>query len=250
MALPWLSVVIPVYNEATGIKKTIQMVDRFLAGQGEPYEIIVVDDGSSDGTSAVIHLLQQKNPCLRLVKNRANMGKGAAVRRGMLTARGRWHLFCDADLSAPIEEVNNLLPLLKQGYPVVIGSRALPGSRLLHRQPWWREMLGRLFNLLVRLTCLPGIRDSQCGFKLFDRQASRAVFSRQTIAGFAFDVEILCISRKLGLPVAEVPVTWADSRASTVKVIRDGARMLADLWRIKTGYSFPKPSQWKGLPES
>ncbi len=202
-----LSIVVPAFNEERRIGPTLaRLLDygkRRLAG----FEILVVDDGSTDRTREVVEDLARAEPALKLVRLPENRGKGAAVRRGMLEAKLRHVLFTAADLSTPIEDVELLFGELDH-VPVAIGSRALAGSRIEERQPFYREWMGRGFNLLVQGAALPGIHDSQCGFKLFALEAAREVFSRARLDGFAFDVEALFLCRKLGLRVAEVPVHW------------------------------------------
>ena len=170
---------------------------------------------------------------IRVLDSGVNRGKGSCVRRGMLEARGDLRVFSDADLSTPIEEVERLAATVAAGYDVAIGSRHLPGSRVEVRQPWWRQTMGRAFNACTRRLVMTGIRDTQCGFKLFSADAARCIFPRQRIERFGFDVELLWIARRLGLRVAEIPVTWVDDPRSTVRPISDAARMLVDLVRIR-----------------
>lgn len=228
-----LSIVIPVYNETGRIGSTLQrLLERAQAGP-DACEILVVDDGSTDGTVELVERICRESPAVRLLRNPGNCGKGFAVRNGMLDARGEYLLFSDADLSTPIEEAERLWEALKNGYDVAIGSRALKPEWVYPRQPWARETAGKTFNLFVRaLTGLP-YRDTQCGFKAFRREAARAIFSRQTIPGFGFDVEILYLARKLGYRALEVPVHWANDPRTKVRPVRDGRRMLGDLVRIR-----------------
>lgn len=236
---PGLSVVVPAYNEAERIVPTLQRVSAYLGTLGEPAEVIVVDDGSSDNTAAVIRQAMAHQPRIRLEVNPENLGKGASVRRGVLAARFAHVLFTDADLSAPIEDVAKLRQALAAGADIAIGSRRLPGSVLERRQPPRREWLGHAFSWLVRAFLLPGIHDSQCGFKAFRREVAQAVFSRQRLDGYGFDVEILWIARRLGYRVAEVPIRWADHPVSHIRPVRDGLRMLSDLGRIRL-------ADWRG----
>jgi dolichyl-phosphate beta-glucosyltransferase len=192
-----------------------------------------VDDGSTDGTVELVERICRETPAVRLLRNPGNCGKGFAVRNGMLDARGEYLLFTDADLSTPIEETNRLLEALKSGYDVAIASRALKPEWVCPRQPWPRQTAGKLFNLLVRTLIGLDFRDTQCGFKAFRREAGQAIFRRQTIPGFGFDVEILYLARKLGCRALEVPVHWANDPRTKVRPFRDGRSMLADLLRIR-----------------
>jgi dolichyl-phosphate beta-glucosyltransferase len=229
-----LSVVIPAHDEAERIGPTLQRVIAYLRGQAYTWEVVVVDDVSRDATAAAAEQFQAREPRLRLLRRSAEPGKGAAVRAGMLAARGQRVLFSDADLSTPIEEVEKLLAAVeREGYDIAIGSRGLPQSDLRVRQPWYREAMGRAFNLMVRAMALRGFRDTQCGFKLFRGEVVRDLFCRQTINGFAFDVEILFLAIKRGLRVKEVPVTWINSPRSKVDPVRDSLRMARDMLGIR-----------------
>lgn len=229
----FLSIVIPAYNEAQRIPSTLRQVLSYAASLNQPYEVVVVDDGSSDGTAAVVSRFSEDDGRVRLLQNGANCGKGAAVRNGMLTARGEYILFTDADLSAPITDAALLLTPLTGGYDLVIGSRALRRDWIGVHQSLFRESAGKLFNFFIRLlTGLP-VYDSQCGFKAFRREAAQAIFARQRIPGFGFDVENLYIARKLGFRALEVPVHWDHNAASKVHPLRDGARMALEVLKIK-----------------
>ena len=228
-SLPRLSVVIPAYNEASRIERTLQRVVEYLDARGEPYEILVVSDGSDDDTEAIVQRFAARAPQARLLAYQPNRGKGYAVRYGMLRARGERILFSDADLATPIEELEKLLPAIEAGADIAIGNRPLRDSKLEVRQPLYREMLGRLFNKAVQLLAVRGIQDTQCGFKLFTRRAAHEVFSRCRLDGFSFDFEALVIARDLGLKVAEVPIRWRHQEGSKVVLLRDGPRMLRDL---------------------
>lgn len=232
-APPLLSVVIPAYNEEKRLPDTIRRVEQYLSEQNYTWELLVVDDGSKDRTVEVAQAAFG-SPNSRVQKNPRNMGKGATVRNGMLAARGDYRLFSDADLSTPIEEVEKLLKaVLEGGYQVSIGSRALKESKLEKRQPLYREMMGRTFNLIVQTIALGGIKDTQCGFKLFTREAAEKVFPEQELPGFSFDVEILVLARSHGYRIAEIPVRWIDSPASRVSPIKDSIRMFSDVFKIR-----------------
>lgn len=228
---PELSVVLPAYNEAHRIGHALERLTQYCRNRGAPYELIVVDDGSQDETTRIVQSAARSLDSIQLLTLPKNGGKGAAVRAGMKEARGEWILMTDVDLSTPIDD----LPLLERHRShadVIIASRALPGSRLEARQPLRRERLGRSYNLAVRWIALPGILDSQCGFKLWSRRAARAVFPRLHLKRFAFDVESLWLARRAGFRIAEIPVRWHHDPRSTVRVLRDGIRMGLDLLRI------------------
>jgi dolichyl-phosphate beta-glucosyltransferase len=230
-----LSVVIPAYNEVRRIGPSLERVWNYLCanyGRGG-FEIIVVDDGSRDRTATLVEEFTSRGPEIRLIRLPMNRGKGAAVRAGMVAAVGDAVLFSDADLSTPIEEVEPALKLIREGSDVVIGSRALAESQILARQNLLRQSLGGLFNRLVRAFLGIPFRDTQCGFKLFRREAAHAVFQRARIDGFAFDVETILIALELGYRVREMPVRWINDPESRVTLLRHPARMLADLWRIR-----------------
>ncbi len=229
----YLSIVVPVYNETSRIASTLSQILAYVEERLESWEVVVVDDGSTDGTMELVEKICGEVPAVRLLRNPANCGKGFAVRNGMLKAGGKYLLFTDADLSSPITEADRLLEPLQNGYDVVIGSRALKPEWIHLHQPWMRETAGRAFNCCVRaLTALP-YRDTQCGFKAFRREAAQAIFSRQTIPGFGFDVEVLYLARLLGYRTLEIPVHWADDTRTKVRPLRDGGRMLGDLLRIR-----------------
>ncbi|MCS7254242.1 MAG: glycosyltransferase family 2 protein [Armatimonadota bacterium] len=233
---PLLSIVIPAYNEERRLPQTISCIVEYVRRKQLSCEIVVVDDGSSDATSDVAISVAGSlsfTP-LRVLRYQPNMGKGYAVNRGVLSSSGRFVLFTDADLSTPIEETEKLLQPLLNGYcDIAIASRALAGSELPVRQPLFRELMGRAFNVVVQALLLPGIRDTQCGFKCFTRQAAQDVFIRQRTFDFAFDVEILYIARKLGYRIVELPVRWMHSPETKVKVFKHGFQMLLSVFQIR-----------------
>ncbi|MCE9636688.1 MAG: glycosyltransferase family 2 protein [Planctomycetes bacterium] len=228
-----LSVVIPAFNEAPRIERTLRATVGFLRTLPDPFEVLVVDDGSSDLTTDVVNGLAADLPEMRLIRLPANQGKGAAVRAGVAETRGEWVLFSDADLSTPIEEWPALRRALGAGADVAIGSREVAGAVRVVPQPWFRRALGWLFMNLRGFIILPGFIDTQCGFKAFRGPVARSAFAVSSIDGFSFDVEVLAIVVHRGQMVAEVPVHWTDDRASRVRPIRDGARMMLDLCRIR-----------------
>ncbi|MBI2370189.1 MAG: glycosyltransferase family 2 protein [Deltaproteobacteria bacterium] len=237
----FLSVVVPAYNEACILGSTIPTISKYLKAEQIDYEYVFVDDGSTDGTADVLMKLTSGQPST-LLRNDRNMGKGFSVQRGMLHASGEYVLFTDADLSTPIEMASELLRWAQQGYDVVIGSRRLPTSKTVVHQPRYRELLGEVFYWLVRVFILPQIRDTNCGFKLFRRDVARAVFRRQTLRRWGFDVETLFIATKLGLSIREVPVSWYNVRDTKVRLIQATLETLGELARIKL-------NDWKGLYE-
>ena len=230
---PYLSVVIPAYNEEERLPETLAKVQDYLAGQDYSWEVLVVDDGSADRTVEVAEEAFRDGRC-RVLRNPHNMGKGATIRNGMLEARGELRLFTDADNSTPIGEAGKLIECVKNaGADVAIGSRAVKGANVEVHQPFYREWMGRTFNLIVQIFALRGIQDTQCGFKLFTREAAEYVFPRQQLAGFSFDVELLMLARRKGFKIAEVPVRWINSPASRVSPLTDSARMFVDVVRLK-----------------
>jgi dolichyl-phosphate beta-glucosyltransferase len=233
--LPFLSIVIPAYNEQQRLPATLQAVWEYLEARWPGgFEILVVDDGSSDSTARVAEQFGRERPGVRLLRNPGNRGKGYSVRHGMLKAEGEWALFTDADLSAPIQELDKLLEAAqREQAAVAIGSRGLDRSLIGVHQPRPREWAGRIFNLLVRLLVGLPFRDTQCGFKLFRRDAARAVFSRQQIERFGFDVEILFLAQRLGLKTIEVPVRWDHAEGTRVSLLRDSVNMFLDLVRVR-----------------
>jgi dolichyl-phosphate beta-glucosyltransferase len=238
MKSPQLSIVIPAYNEAVRLPPSLERIVRHLDERAVDYELLVVDDGSTDGTAAAAEaVLAPLGPRARVLRNPENLGKGASVRRGMLAARGARVLFSDADLSAPIEELAKLERAIDEGAGVAIGSRALDRALIEQRQPFTRDLMGRLFNFVVQLFAVRGIRDTQCGFKLFAGDVVGPIFARTRIDRFGFDVEVLALAQRLGVPVAEVPVRWRNSEGSRVTLMQ-GARAFLDPIRVRFGLLF------------
>jgi glycosyltransferase involved in cell wall biosynthesis len=240
MRPPFLSVVIPAYNEALRVGSTLEKVWGYLETRNYPVELIVVDDGSTDETPGILEEFCQRHPSTRVLTNRINQGKGHSVRRGVLEAQGELVLFTDADLSAPIEEANKLLAALESaGADAAVGSRALDRRLIGVRQPWLRETAGKCFNLLVRLLTGLKLRDTQCGLKLFRRASTRRAFELLRARRFGFDPELLFLIERRGGKVVEVPVRWNNSPATKVRFLRDSVRMFLDLlalrWRALLG---------------
>lgn len=229
-----LSIVVPAFNEEQRLPKTLQSIRAYLKSRSLRAEVLVVDDGSTDATAKVVELSQTCFPELHLISNIRNRGKGFSVRQGMLEARGEIALFTDADLSAPIEEADKLLAVLREdAYDGAIGSRAVDRRLIEVHQSAFRERAGILFNRMVRgLTGLP-FEDTQCGFKAFRRERARVLFEQQRTEGFGFDPEILFLAQLAGLRIAEVPVRWAHNPATKVNLLRDSVRMFGDLLAIR-----------------
>jgi len=230
-----ISIVIPAYNEQSRLPGTLEAVTAYLLKSERRFrEVIVVDDGSSDGTAEVVERFAAAHAEVRLLKNPGNRGKGYSVRHGMLEACGDWVLFSDADLSAPIEELAKLeAAALANDAAVAIGSRALDRSLIAIHQSAFREYAGRVFNLLMRLLTGLSLWDTQCGFKLFRRDAAQQVFRRQRVERFGFDAEILFIARLLKYKIVEVPVRWSHSEGTKVSMLADSLNMFVDLFRIR-----------------
>lgn len=231
MTAPLLSIIIPAYNEERRLPTTLETIQEFLAGQSYTAEVLVVENGSSDRTLQIAQAFAGRNPAFRALHIDAR-GKGRAVRAGMLAAEGQYRFFGDADLSMPISEVNRFIPPSIPNPAVVIGSREAPGA-VRYGEPEMRHFSGRIFNSLVRWIALPGLQDTQCGFKLFRADVAEDVFSRQTIFGWTFDVEVLFIARLHGYPIIELGVPWYYNADTKVRMLSDAWRMARDLVRIK-----------------
>ncbi|MGA7617550.1 MAG: dolichyl-phosphate beta-glucosyltransferase [Thermoanaerobaculia bacterium] len=236
MATPQpLSIVVPAYNEQTRLPSSIRKIFEFdLENPGRIAEVIVVDDGSRDLTRSVVRSLMPDHPRLRLVSYLDNAGKGYAIRRGVTeVSRGELVLITDADLSTPLSQLAFLEGAIDEGYDIAIGSRAIDVEKVRVRQPWYRQSMGKGFNLVLRrLTGIP-FRDTQCGFKLLRRDAAKEIFRQATIDRFAYDVEMILLAGRLGYSVAEVAVEWINSPDSRVRILRDSPRMLADVIRTR-----------------
>jgi len=229
---PMLSIVIPAFNEAVRIGDSVQKIDEFIRRSPLSAELIIVDDGSADDTSKIIRSVKPRN--LLLLQNSENHGKGYSVRQGFLEASGEYVLFTDADLSAPIDELQKLLDAaIQDNADIVIGSRAVDRRYIEKHQSRGREVGGIVFNFIVRLILGLRFHDTQCGFKLFRRVRTRPIFEKLTTFGFGFDPELLFAAKRAGLRIREVPVRWSHSEGSKVRMIRDGFQMICDLVRIR-----------------
>jgi glycosyltransferase involved in cell wall biosynthesis len=231
MKKPFLSIIIPAFNEAERLPETLRKINAYLSAQDFPTEIIVVENGSTDGTYTIAYDMQGEICCLTVLHENRR-GKGWAIRQGMLKARGEYRFICDADLSMPIEEITNFMPSEELSAPIAIGSREALGA-VRYDEPQYRHLIGRAFNWFVRILVLPGLNDTQCGFKLFREDAANAIFPQLTIFGWTFDVEALFIARKFGFKIVEIPIHWHHHPHSTVKVLRDSFQMGIDLLKIR-----------------
>ena len=230
----FLSVVVPAYNEEKDIAASISAIDRFFSAKKIIYEILLINDGSTDRTAEIIESLESSfDGRLRLLNEKLNRGKGHALRSGMLAAAGRYVLFTDVDLSTPLEEFDKMLPLLESGVDVVIGSRRLKESKIVVHQPWYRELLGGIFYKIVFVIFLNGISDTNCGFKAYTKEAAGLIYSKLTIDRWGFDVEALYIAQKYNLKIKETPVRWLDDAGSRVSVFLAVFNTLKELWQIK-----------------
>jgi dolichyl-phosphate beta-glucosyltransferase len=231
--LPVLSVIVPAYNEEQRLPATLVRMREYLDGRDEKYEVLVVDDGSADGTLALSRKIAEDWPQMRVLALARNSGKGAAVRLGMLTAKGEHRVFSDADLSTPIEEMERLRARLRGRCTVAIASRALPESRIRVHQPGRREVMGRTYNRMLRVAALGGLHDTQCGFKVFTAESAVACFEPLRTLRFGFDAEVLLRARRLDWTVAEVPVRWEHKEDSRVSAFRDSLGTFWDLLRLR-----------------
>ena len=227
------SLVIPAYNESNRLRPTLDAILRYVDEHTWDVEILVVDDGSRDDTAQIVREYGSSHPQVQLVQNPGNRGKGFSVRNGMLHARGEICLFSDADLSSPISEAEKLFDAVRQGADIAIGSRWLRAELQTERQPLYRQLFGRIFNLLLRVVLGLHFMDTQCGFKAFRREAAQQIFPFQKIERWGFDPEILFLARRKGLRAVEIPVIWAHSEGTRLHPFRDGIRMFGDVMRIR-----------------
>jgi dolichyl-phosphate beta-glucosyltransferase len=229
---PFLSLVIPAFNEQARLPYTLSEIETYVCREQIDCEVIVVDNGSHDATSVVVQQAASRFRRLRLLRT-DRRGKGLAVRTGMLAAHGQVALFADADLSWPVADLSRFMAFVEPTHtPIVIGSREGFGARRVG-EPAYRHVMGRVFNRVVQALAVPGIEDSQCGFKAFDRDATHAIFERQRIDGFGFDVEILYLARRLGYPIRVEPLRWEHKENSRVVPVRDTLLMLSDVLRVR-----------------
>ena len=230
MSTPFLSIVIPAHNEEGRLLHTLKQIFSFLEKQSYSSEVIIVENGSTDRTFVFAQEYAQHHANL-IVLHEEPPGKGNAVRRGMLEARGEFRFICDADLSMPIEELQKFLPPILNDFDIAIGSREAPGAIRYH-EPSYRHLGGRAINFLIRLFILPGLNDTQCGFKCFRAETADVIFRQQTLTGWSFDIELLYLARQKKLRIKEIPIQWYFDPDSKVNAVRDALRMISDIFRI------------------
>lgn len=235
---PLLSIIIPAYNEERRLPTSLEQVGGFVAAQTYPSEVIIVDNNSRDATRQIAEAFAAAHAYARVLSE-PRQGKGAAVKTGMLAARGEYLFICDADLSMPIEEVSKFVPPALDACDVAIASREAPGARRVG-EPEYRHLMGRVFNWIVRLLAIPGIQDTQCGFKVFRRQVAHEVFPLQTIDGWGFDVEVLFIALRRGYRLVEVPITWHYRPQTKISPLRDSINMFSEVLRVRV-------NGWRGV---
>jgi len=228
---PFLSIIIPAHNEETRLPETLRRVFDFTARQPYSTEIVMVENGSSDQTYQIAQAFAKQHAQLSLLQE-AQKGKGRAVRQGMLAAHGEYRFMCDVDFSMPVSEIERFLPPSLQGYDVAIASREASGAQRIG-EPYYRHFIGRIYNGLIRILALPGLQDTQCGFKCFRGGVAEDLFKRQTLTGWSFDVEILFIARLLGYKIVEIPIPWYYDPHSKISVVRDSFKMGVDLLTIR-----------------
>jgi len=229
--LPFLSIILPAHNEENRLPETLQIIHEFVKRQNYSSEIIVVENGSLDRTLEIAQYYANEIPNLNVI-HETERGKGLAVKKGMLAAKGEYRFFCDVDLSMPIEEVNRFLPPILKDVDIAIGSREAPGA-VRYDEPEYRHFVGRVFNSFVRWLALPDLQDTQCGFKCFSSNVAEDLFSYQTLVGMSFDVEVLFIALKRGYRIVEVPIPWYFNADSRVKLFKDSVNMWMDLLQIR-----------------
>ena len=235
---PFLSIVIPAHNEENRLPETLKQVIRYLEKQPFASEVIVVENGSTDRTSAIAREFAEKNGNVKAIQNDWR-GKGLAIQRGVKEAKGEYVFMCDADLSMPVEEISKFIPPQLNNVDIAIGSREAPGA-VRYNEPYYRHFTGRVFNTLIRLLVLPTLQDTQCGFKCIRADVARDIFRYQTLTGWAFDVELLYIARHHGYQIVEIPIDWYFNADSKISVLRDSLRMFLDLLLIRR-------NAWRGL---
>ena len=228
----YLSVIIPAYNEERVIKETLLSINDFFAVKSYNSEIIVVNDDSFDNTIAIVRELEPVIKNLTILENKKNCGKGYSVKKGMLVANGKYRLFMDADNSAEIEQVDGFISFLGGGYDIVIGNRDIKESRIKKRQSFYKEMLGDMGNILIRSLTVPGINDTQCGFKCFSGKFAEDIFPRLTVDRWGFDIEILALADKFGYKIKSAPIVWENKKNSKV-FLKDYVLTLVDLFKVK-----------------
>jgi len=228
---PFLSIVVPAYNEEARLPASLQAIAAFVEQQSYAVEVVIVDNNSTDSTHTIAQEFASEQPYMRVLFEKTQ-GKGAAVRTGMLAARGQYRFICDADLSMPIEEVQKFLPPQLSGYDIAIASREAPGA-VRYNEPWYRHLMGRVFNTIVRLFAVPGFQDTQCGFKMFRDAVAEDVFPLQTMNGWSFDVEVLYAAQRRGYKIVEVPINWYYKDNTRIHPIHDSIDMFVEVFKIR-----------------
>lgn len=231
MSSVFLSIIIPAHNEEERLAPSLALVDEYVCQQPFAIEVIVVENGSQDRTLEVAQSFQERMPYLKVIQE-TQKGKGLAVRTGMLAAKGKYRIFCDADFSMPVSEISKFISADDQPYDIAIASRELPESRRID-EPEFRHLIGRVFNGLVRFALLPALQDTQCGFKAFRGEVAEILFPMQTMAGWSFDAELLFIAQRLGYAINEVPITWYYKPGSRLHILKDSFKMASDLFTIQ-----------------
>jgi dolichyl-phosphate beta-glucosyltransferase len=232
---PFLSIVIPALNEANRLPRTLSQIDEFLSRQPYSAEVIVVENGSTDNTVEVVRQFAQDHPYVKLFAG-VPRGKGRAVKRGMLEACGEYRFICDADLSMPIEELAKFLPPALDHYGVAIGSREAHGAKR-YDEPWYRHLMGRINNFLIKLITVRGFEDTQCGFKSFSREAAEDLFHVQRMNGIGFDIELLYVAQKRGYRIVEVPINWYYNGDSKMRLFQDSLGIIREMFEIRGNWA-------------
>lgn len=231
---PWLSIIIPALNEEKRLPRSLALIDAFLKKQEYQAEVIVVDNGSTDRTAEVTRDFAREHPYVRLIEL-SERGKGRAVKAGMLAADGDFRFICDADLSMPIDEITKFLPPAVNGYDVIIGSREGEGAVRID-EPEVRHIMGRILNFIVKIAAVPDFEDTQCGFKMFAREAAEDLFGVQQMNGIGFDVEIIYVAKKRGYRIRDVPITWYFDPDSRMRLVQDSLHILIEIWQIRQNW--------------
>ena len=230
--VPFLSLILPAHNEAERLPQALKQLQNFIDQQAYDCEVLLIENASTDDTAAIANEFQIEFPQLKIIRL-GQPGKGNAIRAGMLAATGQYRFMADVDFSMPVEEIRKFLPPELPQPQVAIASREKPGSKRIG-EPFYRHLIGRVFNFFVRILVLPGLQDTQCGFKCFSAEAAERIFPRQTLEGWSFDVEVLAIARELGFEVVEVPITWMYQPGSRISILKDSWRMFGDLLVIRS----------------
>ena len=232
MSTPFLSLILPAHNEAKRLPQSLKQVQEFVNQQTYDCEVLVVENASTDETAGIVEDFQNEFPQLKMIRLEQG-GKGNAIRAGMLAAQGQYRFMADVDFSMPVAQINLFLPPSLQQTQVAIASREQNGSKRIG-EPSYRHLIGRVFNFLVRFLILPGLQDTQCGFKCFSAEAAEQIFPKQTLEGWSFDVEVLAIARELGFEVVEVPITWTYQAGSRMNILSDSWKMFKDLLLVRS----------------